>query len=98
MLKNALDWASRPPESPLNGKPAARMSAPTGNFGTVHAELHLRQVCVLTNRHPRNKPEVLVTRAMEKFEAEGRLTNEATRNHLRNLLIALAAWSHQLHP
>ena len=98
VLKNALDWASRPPKSPLNGKPVARMSASTGNFGAVHAELHLRQVCVLTTMHPLNKPEVLVTRAMEKSEAEGRLTDEATRNHLRNLLIALAAWSHQLHP
>ena len=71
------------------------MSTSTGNFGAVHAELHLRQVCVVTTMHSLNKPEVLVTRAMEKSEAEGRLTDEATRNHLRDQLIALAAWIHQ---
>ena len=98
VLKNALDWASRPPEPPLTGKPVALMGASTGNFGTVRAQLHLRQVCVFTNMHPLNKPEVLVPRAMDKFDAEGRLTDEPTRGYVRDLLVALAAWTRQLAP
>jgi len=46
VLKNAIDWASRPPDPPLDGKPLAIMGASTGNFGTVRAQMHLRQVCV----------------------------------------------------
>jgi chromate reductase len=93
VLKNALDWASRPPDPPLNGKPVAIMGASTGNFGTVRSQLHLRQVCVFTNMHPVNKPEVLVSRAQDKFDAEGRLTDETTRGFIRDLLIALADWT-----
>jgi chromate reductase len=93
VLKNALDWASRPPDPPLNGKPVAIMGASPGNFGTVRAQMHLRQVCVYTNMFPINKPEVLVARAQEKFDAEGRLTDETTRGFVRDLLIALADWT-----
>jgi len=96
VLKNALDWASRPPDPPLSGKPVAIMGASTGNFGTVRSQLHLRQVCVYTNMLPVNKPEVLVSRAQEKFDAEGRLTDETTRGFVRDLLAALADWTVRL--
>jgi len=96
VLKNALDWASRPPDPPLNGKPAAIMGASTGNFGTVRAQLHLRQVCVFTNILPVNKPEVLVARAREKFDDNGRLTDETTAGFVRDLLTALADWTLRL--
>ena len=93
VLKNALDWASRPPDPPLNGKPAAIMGASTGNFGTVRAQLHLRQVCVFTNMLPINKPEVLVARAQEKFDGQGRLTDETTRGFVRDLMTAFGDWA-----
>ena len=96
VLKNALDWASRPPEAPLTGKPVGLMGASTGNFGTVRAQLHLRQVCVFTNMHPLNKPEVLVPRAMEKLDTEGHLTDEPTCGYVHDLLVALAAWTRPL--
>lgn len=97
VLKNALDWASRPPEeSPLRGKPVAITGASTGAFGTVRAQLHLRQVCVATHMLPLNRPEVLVTRAQDKFDASGRLTDESTRKILRQLLEALASWTARL--
>ena len=96
VLKNALDWASRPPEPPLTGKPVAIMGASTGNFGTVRAQLHLRQVCVFTNMFPLNKPEVLVARAQDKFDIEGRLIDETTRGFVCDLLVALAVWTQQL--
>src|SRR5579859_2585336 len=44
VLKNAIDWASRPPQQPLNGKPAAIMGASTGRLGTARAQYHLRQI------------------------------------------------------
>jgi chromate reductase len=97
VLKNAIDWASRPPkDSPLNGKPVAIMGASGGPGGTIRAQMHLRHVFVFTNMLPLNKPEVRVMRAAEKFDAEGRLTDEATRKEVRALLEALAAWTRQL--
>jgi len=96
VLKNAIDWASRPPDSPLDGKPVAIMGASTGNFGTVRAQMHLRQVCVGCNMFPLNDPEVLVMRAQEKFDASGRLADETTRGIIRDLLVGLADWTRRL--
>jgi chromate reductase len=96
VLKNAIDWASRPPDPPVNGKPVAMMGASTGNFGTVRAQMHLRQVCVFCNMFAVNKPEVLVMRAQEKFDANGRLVDETTRTFIRDLLVALSDWTQRL--
>lgn len=96
VLKNAIDWASRPPDPPLDGKPVAIMGASTGNFGTVRAQMHLRQVCVFCNMFPVNKPEVLVMRAREKFDASGRLIDETARGFVRDLLTALVDWTERL--
>lgn len=96
VLKNALDWLSRPPAQPLNGKPAAVMGASTGNFGTLRAQLHLRQVLQHTNALLLNKPEVLVVHAETKFDADGRLIDEITRGFVRDLLAALADWACRL--
>ncbi len=52
VLKNAIDWASRPPRnSVLNGKPAAIMGATPGTSGTARAQLALRQSFVFTQTH-----------------------------------------------
>lgn len=97
VLKNAIDWLSRPPkDTPLSGKPIAITGATGGNFGTIRAQLHLRQVCVFTNMLPLNKPEVLVARAMEKFDEELRLTDVPTRELLRDLMKALDGWTRKL--
>ncbi len=96
VLKNAIDWASRPAkDSPLNEKPLALMGA-GGLFGTVRAQHHLRQVAVYTNMHPLNKPEVEVQRGWEKFDQNGNLTDEATRQAIHTLLVALDAWTRRL--
>lgn len=96
VLKNALDWASRPVDtSPLNGKPLAMMGA-GGMFGTVRAQLALRQTAVYTNMLPLNRPELMIVRSWEKFDAEGNLTNEHERAKIRPLLDALAAWVRRL--
>ena len=96
VLKNAIDWASRPiKESPLVGKPLAIMGA-GGRMGTVRAQLALRQVAVYLNMHPLNRPEVLVANAGEKFDAEGNLTDQPTLQSVRGLLEALADWTRRL--
>jgi chromate reductase len=99
VLKNAIDWASRPPRgSALQGKPAAIMGATPGLWGTGRAQMQLRQAFVFTQTYAVLSPEVLVARAGEKFDASGRLTDEKTREIVGQFLQALAAWTLRLQP
>src|SRR5215468_3679831 len=52
VLKNAIDWGSRPPDQPFDGKPVAIMGASMGLGGTGRAQYHLRQSCVYLNMFP----------------------------------------------
>ncbi len=99
VLKNAINWASRPGPSggsPLGGKPLAIFGASPSSLGTFRAQYHLRQVCVNVNLLPLQQPEVFIAQAHLKFDAQGRLTDEDTRQYLRRLLDALAAWTRRL--
>lgn len=97
VLKNAIDWASRPYGSnSFDGKPAAIMGASVGMLGTARAQYHLRQICVFLNMHPLNFPEIMVPFASQNFDADGNLTNEKTREMIRQQLEALVAWSRKL--
>jgi chromate reductase len=96
VLKNALDWASRPPRNgPLNDKPLAIIGA-GGRFGTTLAQQHLRQIVSHLNMHTLNSPEVLVQRSWEKFEGD-LLTDERTRIQLSRMLDAYHDWILRLH-
>ena len=91
VLKNAIDWASRPvPGSSLERKPIAIMGAAPGAFGSVRAQLALRQSFLWTDSLVVTKPEVVVFRAAERFE-DGRLVDEGTDRLVRDLLAALVA-------
>jgi chromate reductase len=93
VTKNAIDWASRPPrKSVLDGKPVALMGATPGMGGTARGQSQLRQAFVFTNSYAMPQPEVLVRRASELFDAEGRLVDEPTREHLAKFLNAFADW------
>jgi chromate reductase, NAD(P)H dehydrogenase (quinone) len=96
VLKNAIDWASRPPNQPFAGKPLAIMGASGGGGGTMRAQYHLRQMAVFLDMHPLNKPEVFVRTAQEKVDANGVLTDAATRKVIAEQLVALAAWTRKL--
>jgi len=99
VLKNAIDWASRPPrDSVLKGKPAAIMGATPGMGGTARAQMQLRQAFVFTQTLAMLSPEVLVARAHEKFDASGGLTDEKTRQLVGHFLQALAEWTLRLKP
>ena len=98
VLKNAVDWVSRPPnESPLNGKPIAIMGTSIGKSGTARAQMNFRQLCVFTNMLPLNEPQVQVSHAAEKFDEAGRLTDEKTRHYVSMLTDALLDWTRRLH-
>lgn len=93
VLKNAIDWASRPPEQPFAGKPAAIMGASPGAIGTARAQYHLRQVGVFLDLKFINKPEVMIGTAMERFDAQGNLTHEPTREFIGKMLVELRDWT-----
>lgn len=96
VLKNAIDWASRPPDQPFNEKPVAIMGASPSALGTGRAQYHLRQCCVFLNMHVLNKPEVMIAAAHTKFNDKGELTDEPTRGFIRELLVNLAAWTRRI--
>ncbi|MGA9852450.1 MAG: NAD(P)H-dependent oxidoreductase [Gammaproteobacteria bacterium] len=96
VLKNAIDWASRPPSQPFNDKPVAIMGASGSLLGSARAQYDLRRSCVFLNMHLVNKPEVMIALAQNKFDANGRLTDEAARKLIAELLVNLAAWTRRL--
>ena len=96
VLKNAIDWASRPPDQPFAGKPVAIMGAAAGMAGSGRAQYDLRRSCVFLDMHPLNKPEVLIGQAQTKFDAEGNLLDEVARNLIRDLMANLAGWARQI--
>ncbi|HEX3863439.1 MAG TPA: NADPH-dependent FMN reductase [Stellaceae bacterium] len=96
VLKNAIDWASRPPDQPFAGKPCAMIGAAAGMAGSARAQYDLRRSCVFLDLHPINKPEVLIGQAQAKFDADGNLNDEIARNLLRDMMVNLAAWTRQL--
>ncbi len=97
VLKNAIDWVSRPyGDNALEGKPVAIMGASMGNIGTARAQYHLRQCFVFLDVHPINRPEVMIGFAQEKFDKNGNLTDENTKERIKELLQALAEWTKRL--
>ena len=97
VLKNAIDWASRPyGDSAWEGKPVAVMGASVGMLGTARAQYHLRQSFVFLNMFPLNQPEVMIANATERFDADGNLVDEKAKDLIRQLLHGLVAWTRRL--
>ena len=97
VLKNAIDWASRPyGDNAWNGKPVGVMGATVGTLGTVRAQHHLRQVFVFLNMYPLNQPEVMIGNAPERFDDAGNLIDDKSKELIRQLLQNLVAWTRQL--
>jgi chromate reductase len=93
VMKNAVDWASRPPRTAaLTGKPVALMGASPGVTGTARGQSQLRQAFEFTDSYCMPQPEVLVFSALDKFDAAGKLTDERTRGNLAKFLVAFDAW------
>jgi chromate reductase len=97
VLKNALDWASRPyGDNALDGKPVAIMGASIGMIGTARAQYHLRQSLVFLNMYPLNKPEVMVPFAQNSINEQGQVTDQKTKDKIRELIESLIAWTKRL--
>jgi chromate reductase, NAD(P)H dehydrogenase (quinone) len=90
VLKNAIDWASRPPEQPFDGKPIAILGASPGALGSARAQYHLRQCFIYLNGQVMNRPEVMIGAANSKFDADGNLTDQGTADFLKKFLAAFA--------
>ena len=96
VLKNAIDWASRPPAPPFGKKPVATLGASPGMHGTVRGQTQLRELCIGLGMYVVPKPEVYVGKANEKFDAEANLTDEATKKFVAELLVNLADFTRTL--
>jgi len=97
VLKNAIDWASRPHgDNSFENKPVAIMSASTGILGGARAQYHLRQSLVFLNMFPINKPEIFVTLAAQKFNEQGKLLDQKTGELIAQLLSNLVIWTRKL--
>jgi chromate reductase, NAD(P)H dehydrogenase (quinone) len=90
VLKNAIDWASRPSgDSVWKQKTVGMMSVSTGMLGGSRAQYHLRQTFLFLDVKSVTKPEVFVTFAAQKFDETGKLTDEPTRKVVKDFLQAL---------
>jgi len=91
-LKNAIDWVSRPPDQPWQDKPIAIFSATPGPVGGARVQYDLRRILGQIWGHVLPRPEVFIGSAPSKFDANLRLTDEATRKFLTDLLVGFKAW------
>jgi chromate reductase, NAD(P)H dehydrogenase (quinone) len=99
VMKNAVDWASRPPrEAPLGGKPVGIIGASPGITGSARGQSQLRQAFEFTNSYCMPQPELLVFKAHEKFDADGNLTDATTAEFLGRYLEAFGAWVRRFAP
>ena len=96
VLKNAIDWVSRTDPQPFAGKPVAIMGASPGALGTCRAQYDLRKMFVYLDAHLLNKPEIMIGGAPSRFGADGKLTDEATRKLVAQLVTALRDWTYRL--
>jgi chromate reductase len=93
VMKNAVDWASRPPgRAALGRKPVGIIGASPGMTGTARGQSQLRQAFEFTNSYCMPQPELLVFKAHEKFDAQGNLIDGATAQYLQRYLAAFATW------
>ncbi len=94
VLKNALDWIARPPQQPvLVDKPVGIMGASPGPVGTARAQMHLRQILIHERAAVMPHPQLLVADVRNKFDANGVLTDQETRERIKAFLEALVRWA-----
>jgi chromate reductase len=96
VLKNALEWLSRPPAPPAHGKPCAVFGASVSPLGTARGQFHFRHVAVSLNLIMVNAPHVDINDARSKFDTQGQLTDQSTLNSMRQLLGELKKLTIQL--
>ena len=96
VLKNTLDWMSRPPEPPFAGKVVGVIGASPGPVGTARVQYELRKVMVFMDAFTVNKPEVFINHCAGKFDAQGQFTDEAGSKFIVDLLLAMQGLKQRL--
>ena len=96
VLKNAIDWLSKIPDQPFNRKPVAILGASMGAMGTARSQYDLRKVFVCLNAHILNQPEIMIASAHARFDADGKMTDEKTRELIAAQIVALQEWAMRL--
>ena len=91
-LKNAIDWGSREPNQVFQDKPVAMFSATGGPLGGARVQYDLRRILGQLWAHVLPRPEVFIGSAPGKFDAQGKITDEATRKFLTDLLAGFGPW------
>src|SRR5881394_4091083 len=91
-LKNAIDWGSRPPNQVFQDKPIAIFSVSQGPMGGARVQYDLRRILGQLWGHVLPRPEVFIGNAGSKFDAQGKITDEATRKFLTELVAGLKTW------
>ncbi len=99
VLKNAIDWASRPyGDNSFEDKPVATIGASGGAvIGTAIVQYHLRQIFSFLNAHPLERPQVFITEAASKIKG-GIFVDKETRERIKDLLDKLIVWTMRLNP
>lgn len=97
VLKNTIDWASRPPpQSPLRHKPVAIMGVAAGPSGTIRSQLALRVVLGSVESYAMLKPELLIPHGASKFDMDGNLVDQELRERVRHVVESLVGWAQLL--
>ena len=95
VLTTALDWALRSP-SPLRHKPVGIVGASPGGAGTARGQMVLRQILLHAPAYVMPEPQMLIPNSYGRFDENGDLTDEETRERMRRFLGALVGWSERL--
>ena len=97
VLKNAIDWASRPRgNNSFNDKPVAVMGATGGQvIGTYGAQAHLMNIFSYLNMHVLEKPQLFIAGASEKISG-GKVIDDATRELIGELMRSIERWTRRL--
>lgn len=96
VLKNAIDWVSKVPNMPFRHKPVAILGASMGAMGTARSQYDLRKVFISQDAYVLSQPEIMIASAHARFDADGHLTDEKTRELIGKLIVALKEWALRL--
>ncbi|MCT4781879.1 MULTISPECIES: NADPH-dependent FMN reductase [Exiguobacterium] len=91
VLKNAIDWLSLEPGSPLGGKPVMIAGASPGILGTARCQIHLRQVFATNKANVLPGNEIFITHCKEKIDADG-LHDEKSIAQIQKVLSEYHNW------
>ncbi len=92
VLKNAIDWLSRPQPQPFMGKPVCIMGAAMGPLGTGRAQYDLRRMMMFLDAVVMNKPEIFISLAHTKFNDKGELTDETAKGLIKQSMDNFVNW------